>query len=271
MTTARVGEGTLPSRHGGRRPAIPDHADGSEKVVDAGLRWHDAASDGTVSAARPVGIARGYDTWVRVFGSVWFLYLAIGTGAALYERILHGNAVAIGWPQVISQSCILLFYLALWWLLLNRPPPLVRSGRITPTVLAFVGTYLPWTIALLPQVEISPELRLISASMVLLGGVLILPAVSRLGRSFSIVPNARRLVTSGPYAIVRHPLYLAEEIMVAGVMLQYLSALSLALLALHITIQVRRALYEEAVLRQAFPDEYQAYASMTARLVPFVW
>ena len=49
-----------------------------------------------------------------------------------------------------------------------------------------------------------------------------------LGRSISILP-ARRLVTSGPMPFVRHPLYLAEIVALAGVALEYWSVWALSL------------------------------------------
>jgi protein-S-isoprenylcysteine O-methyltransferase Ste14 len=91
-----------------------------------------------------------------------------------------------------------------------------------------------------------------------------------LGRSFSLIPQARKLVTSGPYAIVRHPLYLVEEAAVAGVLLQYAWFAALPFLVLHVTVQIMRMQLEEKVLQKAFP-EYAAYVRHTPRLIPGVW
>lgn len=44
-----------------------------------------------------------------------------------------------------------------------------------------------------------------------------------LRRSFSIMPEARELATSGSYRLVRHPPYLAEEIAAASSVTQFLS------------------------------------------------
>ena len=100
--------------------------------------------------------------------------------------------------------------------------------------------------------------------------MLIVYTVLSLGPSFSLIPQARTLVTSGPYAIVRHPLYLVEEAAVAGVLLQYAWFAALPFLVLHVTVQIRRMQLEEKVLQKAFP-EYATYARHTPRLIPGVW
>jgi hypothetical protein len=66
-----------------------------------------------------------------------------------------------------------------------------------------------------------PALYATSAAILLISEVLIVYTLPSLGWSFSLVPQARTLVTSGPYAIVRHPLYLVEETAIAGILLQY--------------------------------------------------
>ena len=91
-----------------------------------------------------------------------------------------------------------------------------------------------------------------------------------LGRSISILPEARRLVTRGPYALVRHPLYLGEIVALAGVALQYWSVWALLLWGLVCVFQLQRMKYEERVLSEVFP-EYQDYMTRTARLLPGVY
>jgi protein-S-isoprenylcysteine O-methyltransferase Ste14 len=88
-----------------------------------------------------------------------------------------------------------------------------------------------------------------------------------LGTSFSLLPQARRLVTTGPYRFVRHPIYLGGLLItVAEVWLRF-SPLVLALNLLFVGAQVVRLRYEEAVLERAFP-EYREYRARTSALIP---
>jgi protein-S-isoprenylcysteine O-methyltransferase Ste14 len=137
-------------------------------------------------------------------------------------------------------------------------------------LLTLAGTYAAWFIPLLPHGTELPALYAASAAILLVSEALILYTLLSLGLSFSLIPQARKLVTSGPYAIVRHPLYLVEEAAVAGILLQYAWFAALPFLILHVTVQIRRMQLEEKVLQKAFP-EYAVYALKTPRLIPGVW
>jgi protein-S-isoprenylcysteine O-methyltransferase Ste14 len=91
-----------------------------------------------------------------------------------------------------------------------------------------------------------------------------------LGRSFSVMAEARQLVTAGPYRFVRHPLYLAEMISAIGIFIAFASPWTAAVLLVQIGSQIRRMQNEERVLGTAFPD-YAGYMARTRRLIPGVW
>jgi protein-S-isoprenylcysteine O-methyltransferase Ste14 len=90
-----------------------------------------------------------------------------------------------------------------------------------------------------------------------------------LRHSFSIIPEARRVVRDGPYRFVRHPLYAAEIAVAVSLALQgELHAWSSLVLLAFVAIQSGRSVFEERLLRATFPD-YDEYARVTPRLVPF--
>ena len=203
----------------------------------------------------------------RALGSAWFLLLAV-----MVARNWHGggNDGFAAWSQALSQCALVLVYLTLWLLILLRPAPIARANGMMPNVMAFVGTYMPWLIGFMPRPDLPAFVQLLATTFIVAGNIAILIVVWYLGRSFSLVPQARRLVTSGSYRIVRHPLYLAEELMIVGSALLYLSSMTVLLVVLHFAIQMRRMFYEEAVLQQAFPA-YSSYKRSSLRVIPYVW
>lgn len=91
-----------------------------------------------------------------------------------------------------------------------------------------------------------------------------------LGNRFSIVPEVRGLVMTGPYRLVRHPIYLGEITAGLGLVLPTILTVHLAIFAIFLGAQLLRTYYEERVLRRVFP-EYDAYSRKTRRLIPFVF
>jgi protein-S-isoprenylcysteine O-methyltransferase Ste14 len=216
---------------------------------------------------------RGYDLASRALGSAWFLLLgALAVRAGLSDKGTLGTGIfyAGGWPELLSHAGLVLFYLTLWLLVLMRPSPVARANGVLPNATALAGSYMPWLIVLFPKQELSGAGHVIATVLILGGNALTLIVVWHLGRSFSFLPQARKLVVTGPYSVIRHPLYLAEESMIFGTALLYFSPITLVLVAVHFAIQVCRMLYEEEILRRTFPD-YTNYMWQTWRVVPYVW
>ena len=98
------------------------------------------------------------------------------------------------------------------------------------------------------------------------GTAWMLASVLALGSCFGILPEARGLVTRGPYPLIRHPLYLGEITVCTGLVLASPSVGNLLLGAIFGAGQLVRMHLEEAELTAAFP-EYAAYAARTPRLL----
>ena len=92
-------------------------------------------------------------------------------------------------------------------------------------------------------------------------------AVVSLGRCFGLLPEARGLVTRGPYGIVRHPVYLGEMATVAGLTIAAPTVRNVAVLGMFVSAQMVRMRLEEGALRDAYP-EYASYQKATPRLLP---
>ena len=91
-------------------------------------------------------------------------------------------------------------------------------------------------------------------------------------RSFHATANpleSARLVTTGPYGLVRHPIYVALWAFAWAGVADHLTVVSAAMGLLVAAGLIARMVLEEDLLRSRFP-EYSAYAKRTKRIVPFV-
>ncbi|MHB9097964.1 MAG: methyltransferase family protein [Syntrophales bacterium] len=85
-----------------------------------------------------------------------------------------------------------------------------------------------------------------------------------------LVKREARLVTNGPYAMIRHPMYAALLLAAWPLIIDRYSLIRLSAgLILTVDLAVK-LLYEEHLLRKHFAG-YDAYVRTTKRLIPFVW
>jgi len=98
-------------------------------------------------------------------------------------------------------------------------------------------------------------------------------ARAHLGRNWGMPMSMRQgheLVTSGPYAYVRHPIYSGLMLALIGSALA-ITLLWLALFVLYFAYFLYSARTEEKMMLAQFPDTYPAYRHRTKMLIPFVF
>lgn len=256
----------------------------TESLVPAGSprHWHQGLGKMVIAMKERLKAFRRtklYDLFAAAPVIAWFAFSMAQMLPSLAQRIELVMVFVRTDPSVLpatlvfrtlSEVSTLVFFALSIVMYAVRYIPQRGAPGFWPRFAAVVGTYSSLGFLLLPPQELSYGLYLASLLLLIAGIIFAICALIVLGRSISLLPEARRLVTSGPYALVRHPLYLGEMVAIAGVALQHPSAWALLLLVLSWALQLQRMKYEELVLFQSFP-EYGDYMARTARLVPGVY
>ncbi len=188
---------------------------------------------------------------------------------ALAQRVEDAASLTVdGVARLLATALTLAFYAVVIVLYLRRGPAKSTTKVLSARVAAVVATWLPFSLPLLASESSVPLWLVLTADVLLLGGLAFtLWALLNLGRSLSIVAQARQLVRSGPYAWVRHPVYTGELVAVLGIVLVAPSVAGVAAWVVLIALQTYRTVHEERVLAEAFP-QYAEYRNSTPRLLP---
>ena len=167
-----------------------------------------------------------------------------------------------------AQTADTCFQLALAVLIIIRYRRVAATSGLYPRIVALLGSFLfVLLVPFLSRHESSPSLEIISLVLMLSGSILSTMVLLALGRSFSILPEARKLVVTGPYRFVRHPLYATELIFMLKLVIQFTLWPAVIVFLIQLVIQLERMRIEEQLLSRTFA-EYGMYASHTVRLIP---
>jgi protein-S-isoprenylcysteine O-methyltransferase Ste14 len=211
-----------------------------------------------------------YDSLMRLPLLGWGLLAATAQLAGIMQLMNTKSVDFVNAIHIAMRLSMIAFILLASAAVLLRTRPSGKASGLEPRISALAGSFVMYGMVLFPRHDLSLSGEIVSTLLTMVGSIGAVIALSQLGRSFSIMAESRQLVTTGPYRVVRHPLYAAELIATVGVFMQFASVYTVLLLAAQIAFQLRRMHNEELVLTIRFP-EYAAYSQTTARLIPGIY
>jgi protein-S-isoprenylcysteine O-methyltransferase Ste14 len=200
----------------------------------------------------PAGTLRYWQGWLfiavfQVLSVAIGVYLALNDPELLERRLKGGPVAETETTQRIIMTLAMLGFIALLVL-----PPLDHRFR---------WSSVPW-----PAV-------LAGDTLIVLGYLIMFVVLkaNRFGASTIQVTEGQHVVSTGPYAVVRHPMYAGAIVLLAGTPLALGSWWGLIIAALCVPVLMWRLLDEERFLKQNLPGYTDYTQSVRFRLVPYVW
>ncbi|HYQ08912.1 MAG TPA: isoprenylcysteine carboxylmethyltransferase family protein [Xanthobacteraceae bacterium] len=138
-------------------------------------------------------------------------------------------------------------------ILLSLRPPLSRYQTALPNLVAVLAAFAVYIFVYVPQGNLFHTNIAVALALTVSGAILVIGALVFLRQAFTVTPQARFLVTAGPYSIVRHPMYVGNIVSILGLALLIDSLQAMLLFLLCSGLQAGRALYEERLLAAQFP------------------
>jgi len=190
----------------------------------------------------------------RIILASWAVFLLVWLGLSFFvKRDLRGGRTARAY-QVRELVLVVVIVVLIWSYRRHQSGPHLVSNRLSLFV---------------------PTLRelWIGAALTAMGIAVAIWARLYIGRNWSPRPakkEAHELVTGGPYAVVRHPIYTGIILAASGTALTG-TILGVILLAFAAALFLSRVRTEEQIMLELFPDAYPPYQSRTKRLIPFIW
>jgi protein-S-isoprenylcysteine O-methyltransferase Ste14 len=200
----------------------------------------------------PAGTFDYWQAWVfmAVFvgsSAAITVYLAV-SDPVLLERRMHVGPTAEKEP---TQKILMFF---------------AMMGFIGLLVVPALDHRLGWS-ALPPYVSLAGD-ALVGVGFLVIFFVL---KANTYGASTIQVAEGQRVISAGPYGLVRHPMYAAALPLLIGVPIALDSWWGLLVLIVFVPTLIWRLLDEERFLREHLPGYTSYCKDVRHRLVPFVW
>jgi len=196
----------------------------------------------------------------------WIGFTVFGVWAAVTLSKMPAVGIMLAPPFLMELAVAIAF--------LIRDDPKAETTSVRARVSAYGGSF--FVIAFLQITQRShpewfvPQVTPFTPVAILLwlgGSLWIAYAIWHLRYAFSIEPAARRLVTSGPFRVARHPVYAGYAVQYIGMLITFPSLPFALALLVWAAAMVDRMYLEEAVLQSAFP-EYAEYKTRVGALGP---
>jgi len=143
---------------------------------------------------------------------------------------------------------------------------------VEPLLLLVVGAWLFGSIGIPESPTVSRTIAgVLGAALVVIGWVVIIWTFLSWPSIFAGhgVLRGHRLITTGAYGVVRHPVYLGAILIWVGLALAFTHVVTFALAALYeIPIYLLYLRSEEAMMLESFGDQYRDYRRRVPRLLP---
>lgn len=204
----------------------------------------------------------------RVFGVPVMVCLLLGNALSLtHLSDKNSRGLSSTVATIVARLLTIAFYVLIVTVYLRRSTARATSPSRLAAAVALLATYLPFSIGVLPAGSPPLPVLVVANVSLLLGLCFSLWSLRFLDRSFSIIAQARAVVSRGPYRIVRHPLYTGELVAALGIVLLNPSWADFAVWFLLCGLQAYRAHHEEAILLATLSD-YAEYQRQTPQLLP---
>jgi protein-S-isoprenylcysteine O-methyltransferase Ste14 len=205
------------------------------------------------SAPTVEGAVRVTANLVGAAGAAYFAYVSLQAFLVTHRPI--------GIAFVAEQLVVVVAYLV-------RHRARVVTRRFGDWFVAFGGTFTP---VLLRPDGTHPSWGLQAGLALQIAGLVIcFSSFLALGRSFGFAAADRGLAERGPYAVVRHPIYMSYLLLGAGYVCQSISVRNLLVVLAAVGFNMCRIRAEERVL--ATNPAYRTYrARVRWRMVPGIW
>jgi len=194
----------------------------------------------------------------------WFVFYQEMEKAILYFRFGIYTLVSLS-VLSIFLSAVYLTCAGIILLLLKRP--ISRYKTAVPNLVSILAAFVTYLFVWAPRGSFTHVNVYFSYLLIVAGSFTMLASLLVLRRAFSVTPQARLLVTAGPYALVRHPMYVGSILVSLGLALLVDSPQAIGLFLVCGCLQIWRALYEERLLERNFAD-YAEYKRRVGRFIP---